>query len=93
MEWEGNKVIRVTRCDINDESFDTKDFVFHYNMPSNDKETIEIRWYWSIQFRNETAKNPNVNEIKLFQNAATNKKQLYYKPYYNNGWTIILAYS
>lgn len=54
-------------------------------MPSNDKETIEIRWYWSIQFRNETAKNPNVNEIKLFQNAATNKKQLYYKPYYNNG--------
>ncbi|WP_283950803.1 phage portal protein [Heyndrickxia sporothermodurans] len=52
---------------FDDESFDTLDFVFHYNMPSNDKETIEnlekLNSMEAISLETILAKNPYVNDV------------------------------
>ncbi|MGG1690578.1 phage portal protein [Heyndrickxia ginsengihumi] len=67
---------------FDDESFDTIDFVFHYNMPSNDKETIEnlkmLEGMGAISLETILAKNPYVNdvatELKRLDNEKDNTK-------------------
>lgn len=61
------KLLSLQGVTFDDESFDTLDFVFHYNMPSNDKETIEnlekLEGMGAISLETILAKNPYVNDV------------------------------
>jgi SPP1 family phage portal protein len=52
---------------FSDEDYETLDFVFHYNMPSNDKEVIEnlqmLNDMGAISLETILAKNPYVNDV------------------------------
>lgn len=52
---------------FSDEEYETLDFVFHYNMPSNDKEVIEnlqmLNNMGAISLETILAKNPYVNDV------------------------------
>lgn len=52
---------------FNEDEYETLDFVFHYNMPSNDKEVIEnlqmLNNMGAISLETILAKNPYVNDV------------------------------
>ncbi|KQL54056.1 phage portal protein [Heyndrickxia shackletonii] len=61
------KLLALQGVTFDEESFDTLDFVFHYNQPSNDKETIEnlekLNGMGAISLETILAKNPYVNDV------------------------------
>lgn len=63
---------------FDDESFNTLDFVFHYNMPSNNKETIEnlekLEGMGAISLETILAKNPYVNDVATELKRLGNQK-------------------
>ncbi|RTZ53599.1 phage portal protein [Bacillus sp. SAJ1] len=63
---------------FDDISFDSIDFVFHYNMPSNDKETIEnlekLEGMGAISLETILAKNPYVNDVATELKRLGNQK-------------------